>query len=131
MVTRYKLFASLILAAVLGGCTSITPAGPAVYVRNQNGLYPVSFTWETNQRSLRADSVKPVIQVGYSQSQLNEYAMTQDVTGTNLWTGYIPVPKGVNVVNYRIKMNFLYEGFPKPGKDCRLSGPYQLQVIDP
>ena len=58
MVTRYKLFASLLLAAVLGGCTSITPAGPAVYVRNQNGLYPVSFTWETNQRSLRADSTR-------------------------------------------------------------------------
>ena len=131
MEMRYKLLTVLGLALAVSGCTSITNIGADHHVRNASGLYPVAIGWDSNQRSLRPDSLRPVVQTGFQATAYREIRMTPVPGAVNCWTALVPVPKGVNFLNYRVKMNFQYDKFPKPGKDSRLSPPYQFQIIDP
>ena len=49
----------------------------------------------------------------------------------NRWEGLVPVPAGMNTVNYRFKFDYLYNNFgsaPKP--NSVMSRIYTLKVID-
>ncbi len=131
MEMRYKMVTVLGLALAVSGCTSITNLGSDHHVRNANGLYPVVIGWDTNQRSLLPESVQPVVQTDFQASTFREIPMTPVPGAVNCWTAQVPAPKGVNFLNYRVKMNFQYHKISKRGKDSRLSPPYQFQIIDP
>lgn len=133
MEMRFKLLlvVVVVLALAVSGCTSITNLGSDHHVRNASGLYPVAIGWDSNQRSLRPDSLQPVVLTDFQATSYRELPMTPVPGAVNCWTALVPVPKGVNFLNYRVKMNFQYDRFPKPGKDSRLSPPFQFQIIDP
>lgn len=131
MEMRYKMLMVLGLALAVSGCTSITNLGSDHHVRNASGLYPVAIGWDSNQRSLLPETLKPVVQLDYQSPTFREIPMTPVPGAVNCWAAQVPVPKGVNFLNYRVKMNFQYAKIPKPGKDSRLSPPYQFQIIDP
>ena len=131
MEMRFKCLAVAGLALAASGCTSITNFSSDNHVRNVSGRYPVEIGWESNQRTVRSETLRPVVLTDYQSSQFKEHPMTPVPDAVNRWTALVPVPKGVNFLNYRVKMNFEYDKIPKPGKDSRLSPPYQLQVIDP
>jgi hypothetical protein len=49
----------------------------------------------------------------------------------NRWEGYVPVPAGVNSVDYRFKFDYKYNAVgtkPKPGSTY--SSMYRLTIID-
>lgn len=131
MEMRYKMLTVLGLALAVSGCTSITNLGSDHHVRNASGLYPVAIGWDSNQRSLLPDSLRPVVLTDFNASRYKEIPMTPVPGQVNCWTAQVPVPKGVNFLNYRVKMNFQYNKILQPGKDSRLSPPYQFQIIDP
>lgn len=131
MEIRLKWLAVLGLAATVSGCSSVTNYSADHHIRNASGRYPVEIGWESNQRSVVPGSLRPVIQTGYNTSVLREYPMDYSPTAPNHWTALVPVPKGINYFNYRVKVAFKYYSIPKPARDCVLSPPYQIQIIDP
>ena len=123
---RNRLAALLFLPLLLTGCTStVTNLTPGRQPRNDAGLYPVEIIWETQQKSVRHDTVKPQVQVG-----LNFYPMQRTPQLRNRWETLIPVPAGTNYVNYRVRVDFDYDAIPVPRPDSKLSNLYQLNVVD-
>ena len=131
MEMRLKLLAALGLAATVSGCSSVTDFSADHHIRNASGRYPVEIGWESNQRSVVPGSQRPVIQTGFNTAVFREYPMSYSATAPDRWIAMIPVPKETNFFNYRVKVEFKYYAIPKPARDCVLSAPYQIQIIDP
>jgi hypothetical protein len=119
-----KFLPVLFLPLLLAGCaTSITNLTPLHQTRNSNNLYPVEVALDSNQQTIRWDSVQPHILVG------NEaYAMRGTLLMTNRWEGVVPVPPGASSVTYRYKVDYEYNSLGKPKAGTWLSGPYTLKV---
>jgi hypothetical protein len=126
MLTRKSLWQFLAVACLLAGCsTTITNLTPKQQARNQAGLYPVEVRWDSNQRSIRKDSMKPCVVVGFESYPMQRTALT-----TNRWETLVPVPTNAQFINYRFKFDYLYESMPVARPDSRLSPNYQMEVVD-
>jgi hypothetical protein len=114
----------LFLPLLLAGCaTSITNLTPLQQTRNANNLYPVEVALDSNQQTVRWDSIRPKILVG------NEaYPMRGTLLMTNRWEGLVPVPPGASSVTYRYKFDYECNSLGKPKAASALSGPYTLKV---
>src|ERR1051326_8690152 len=110
------LFAPLLLV----GCTAtFTNLTPTQQTRNDNNLYPVEGAMPTRQKSLKWDSIRPLIVVG------NEtYPMRRTQLMANRWEGLVPVPINDKMVHYRYKFDFDYNSFGTPKGDSALSPEY-------
>ena len=122
------LLAAVGAAALGAGCT--TPYVQSLTVtrvpRNPAGLYPVEAQWETDQSSLRPDSLEGWAIVG-DQS----FPMYRVLNSTNRWEGVIQVPADQNFVYYHFKFDYLYNAFskaPKPGS--ARSAAYTMEIRD-
>ena len=123
---RNRLAALLFLPLLLTGCTStVTNLTPRQQGRTEAGLYPIEIIWETRQKSVKHETVKPAVQIG-----LNFYPMKRTPMLTNRWETLIPVPTGTNFINYRVRVDYDYDAIPVARPDSRLSPLYQLQVVD-
>jgi len=117
----------LFLPLLLAGCaTQVTNLTPLKQVRNANNLYPVDVALDSNQQTLRWDSVRAVILVGH-----DAYAMRGTLLMTNRWEGLVPVPAGANSVTYRYRFDYEYNSFGKPKAGSTVSKKaYTLKVVD-
>ena len=123
---RKKIVVLLSVPLLLMGCSStVTNLTPHQQTRNDAGLYPVEVIWETRQKSVKHETVKPKVQVG-----LNFYPMQRTPLLANRWETLIPIPVATNYVNYRVRVDFDYDSIPVARPDSRLSPLYQLQVVD-
>ncbi len=123
---RKILLPLLLVPMLLAGCTTFTNLTPERQVRNANNLYPVEVAFNTRQQSLRWDSIQPFINVGTEY-----YPMRPTLMMNNRWEGLIPIPPGVNTVNYRYKFNFQYNAVGKPPQsDSVISREYTLQILN-
>jgi len=125
MLKRFLPLLSLVLVA---GCATgtFTRLTPGQQPRNANNLYPVEAAFDSNQQSLRWDSVKAYVLVNGQPLPLRPVPLVK-----NRWEGFVPVPPTANGVNYRFKFDYLYNSFgtePKPSS--ALSKFYTLKVID-
>ena len=125
MLKRFLPLLSLVLGA---GCATgtFTRLTPGQQPRNANNLYPVETAFDSNQQSLRWDSVKAYVLVNGQPLPLRPVPLVK-----NRWEGFVPVPPTANAVNYRFKFDYLYNSFgtePKPSS--ALSKFYTLKVID-
>jgi len=122
-----KKFLPLLPALVLTGCaTNFTRLSPLEQTRNANNQYPVEVQFNSNQQSLRWDSIKPYVLVNGDLYPLQAEAGVPD-----RWEGFVPVAPGNNTVNYRFKFDYLYNNIgtqPKP--NSAWSPTYKLHVID-
>jgi hypothetical protein len=124
-----KKFLPLLPVLLLAGCatTTITRLTPGEQPRNANNLYPVEVAFDSAQQSLRWDSLQPAVLVNGQLLPLRPVPMVK-----NRWEGLVPVPAGVDTVNYRFKFDYLYNNFgtaPKP--NSVFSKTYALKVVDP
>ena len=84
---------------------------PLEQPRNANNLYPVEVAFNSQQQSLRWDSIQPYVLVNGELYPMRPMPMVK-----NRWEGFVPVPPGVNTVTYRFKFDYLYNNFGKPPK---------------
>jgi len=125
-----KKFLPLLPVLLLAGCTTatITRLTPAAQPRNANNLYPVEVAFDSNQQSLRPETIQPFVLVA-GQSQplpLRPVPMVKD-----RWEGLVPVPPGVGAVSYRFKFDYLYNNFGTPPKPNSVTSKvYTLKVLD-
>ncbi len=124
--TTKLLFVGL-LATGLTGCTSssIVNLTPSQQPRNDTGLYLLEAEWQSNQRSIRYDSLNPKVIVG-----TNEYIMRQTQLLTNRWEALVPVPKEEKILNYHYKFDFKYTTVPAKLNDSKISIPFQLKITE-
>jgi outer membrane PBP1 activator LpoA protein len=122
-----KLLSVSLLAVVLTGCTSssIVNLTPRQQPRNDTGLYLVEAEWQSNQRSIRYDTLSPKVIVG-----TNAYVMRQTQLLTNRWEALIPVAKDEKLLNYHYKFDFKYTTVPTKLNDSKISVPYQLKITE-
>jgi len=124
-----KKFLPLLPILLLAGCSTtatFTRMTPSVQPRNADNLYPVEVAFDSSEQALRWDSVRPFVLV-----QGQAFPLRQVPVVKNRWEGLVPVPPGVNTVNYRFKFDYLYNTFgsePKPNSVS--SKVYTLKVVD-
>ncbi len=121
-----KLLLALSVPLLLSGCsTTFTNLTPRQQVRNATNLYPVEVAFSSSQQTLRWNSINPEILVG-SQA----YPMRPTALMTNRWEGLVPMPQGINSVQYRYKFDYEVNSFGKPKPDSKFSPEYTLRIID-
>ena len=122
-----KRFLPLLPLLLLTGCTTtFTRLTPLQQTRNPNNLYPVEVQFDTTQQSLRQDSIKPFVLVNGEPYALQPVPMVE-----NRWEGFVPVPAGVNTVNFRFKFDYLDNSVGSSPKPSSAWSPmYQLRITD-
>lgn len=123
---NWKKFLPVLPALLLTGCAAtFTNLTPLEQTRNANNLYPVEVAFNSQQQSLRWESLHPYVLVN---GRL--YDMRQTPLMTNRWEGFVPVPAGDNTVGYRYKFDYLYNNIGTPPKpDSAYSPQYKLQIF--
>jgi len=111
---------------LLTGCAStFTNLTPLEQPRNANNQYPVEVAFNSQQQSLRWDSIHPYV---LANGQL--YDMRPTPLMTNRWEGFVPALPGAGEVTYRYKFQYLYDQVgkgPTPGN--ALSPEYKLIIL--
>ena len=111
---------------LLTGCAStFTNLTPLEQPRNANNLYPVEVAFNSQQQSLRWDSIHPYV---LANGQL--YPMHPTPLMTNRWEGFVPVLPGADGVTYQYKFDYLYNDFGKPPQPASSVSPaYKLIIL--
>ena len=118
--------AAMALLILFCGCTStITNLTPSQHPRNANNLYPFEVTFDTKEKTVRKNTIKPYVMIG---TQL--YPMEPAPVLKNRWEAQVPVPANTNYVYYRYKFLYGYDRIGAPGESSRLSPTYQLEIVD-
>jgi len=122
-----KILAVGVLALAFAGCTStsIVNLTPKQQARNADGLYLVEAEWQSNQRSVRYDTLTPKVVIG-----TNQYPMRQTQLLTNRWEALVPASKDQKAINYHYKFDFQYTTVPTRLNDSKVSAPYQLLISE-
>ena len=122
----WKKFLPILPVLLMTGCAAtFTRLTPLEQPRNANNLYPVEVQFNSQQQSMRLDSIKPYVLVNGEPYPLRPVQMVQ-----NRWEGLVPVPVGANTATFRFKFDYLYNNVgtdPKP--DSALSPEYKLRIV--
>ncbi len=120
-----KVVLAALLAVWVAGCASsvITNLTPTQVPRNPTGQYLVEMQLNTQQQTMRPESITPYVIVG-----LNEYKMRPTQKMMNRWETYIPVPSTKDSILYHYKVNYKYNRFGQPGDGSLLSPEYKLTI---
>ena len=98
-VMNWKKFLPLLPLLLLTGCAgTFTRVTPLQQPRNANNLYPVEVIFNSDQTSLRWDSIKPYVLANGELYPLRPVPVVQ-----NRWEGLVPVPPTANGITYRFK----------------------------
>jgi hypothetical protein len=110
---------------LLTGCGSIniTNLTPSTLPRNPDGNYPIEMVVDSNQQSLRFDSIQPFVVMGW-----DFYPMVRTLNMNNRWEVLVPIPADQNIAHYRFKLNYEYNDFGKVGQGSKMSTEYKLTV---
>ena len=122
----WKKILPLLPVLLLAGCAAtFTQVSPLQQPRNANNSYPVEVIFNSQQQSLRWDSIKPYVVVGDEQYLMRPVPMMQ-----NRWEGFVPVPPSENSVSYRFKFDYDYNSWGTPPKPNSAFSPvYKLTIV--
>lgn len=124
-----KKFLPFLPVLLLAGCTTtatFTRLTPTQQPRNPDNLYPVEASFDSQQQSLRWDSIKAYVLVNGQALPMRRVSLMKD-----RWEGVIPVPPGAATVNYRFKFDYLYNAFGSVPKANSVSSKiYTLKLVD-
>jgi|SRR5208283_3632121 len=123
----WKKFLPLMSVLLLAGCAAqFTRLTPLQQPRNPNNLYPVEVAFNSQQQSLRWETIQPYVVADGQTYPLRPVPLVQ-----NRWEGFVPVPAGVNGVNYRFKFDYKYNAVGStPKSNSAFSPVYRLSIVD-
>jgi len=119
------LLPALLLAA---GCAtgSFTRLTPVQQPRNPDNIYSVETAFDSQQQSIRWDSIQAYIVVNGQALPMRRVPKVK-----NRWEGVVPIPPGAATVNYRFKFDYLYNSLAsRPQPNSVMSKVYTLKVVD-
>ena len=123
----WKKFLPLLSVLLLTGCAAtLTRLSPLQQPRNPNNLYPVEVAFNSQQQSLRWETIQPYVLVNGEKYSLRPVPLVQ-----NRWEGFLPVPPGANSVVYRFKFDYKYNNVgTAPKSNSAYSPAYKLTIVD-
>lgn len=125
----FKKLLPLLPVLLLAGCSTpatMTRLTPNQQPRNPDNQYPVETAFDSRQQSLRWDSIHAFVLVNGRALPMRPVPLVK-----NRWEGLVPVPAGVNTVNYRFKFDYLYNSIGSTPKPNSVSSKiYTLKVVD-
>ncbi|MGB7748940.1 MAG: hypothetical protein WBN75_16810 [Verrucomicrobiia bacterium] len=123
----WKKLLPVLSALLLTGCAAtFTRLTPLQQPRNPNNLYPVEVAFNSQQQSLRWESIQPYVLVNGESYPLRPVPLVK-----NRWEGFVPVPPGVNSVDYRFKFDYKYNNLgTQPKSNSAYSSAYKLTIVD-
>jgi hypothetical protein len=123
----WKKILPLLSVLLLTGCAAtFTRLSPLQQPRNPNNLYPVEVAFNSQQQSLRWDSIQPFVLVNGELYPLRPVTLMQ-----NRWEGFVPVPPGASSVDYRFKFDYKYNSIgTAPKANSAYSPAYKLKIVD-
>jgi len=123
----WKKFLPILPVLMLTGCAgTFTRLTPYEQPRNVNNVYPVEVAFNSQQQSLRWETIKPYVLVKGEAIPMRPVPMV-----TNRWEGVVSVPPKENTAIYRFKFDYLYNDFGKPPQpNSAYSQEYRLKVVD-
>ncbi|MGA2786390.1 MAG: hypothetical protein ABSF60_02575 [Verrucomicrobiota bacterium] len=123
----WKKFLPVLSVLLLTGCAGMfTRLTPLQQPRNANNLYPVEVAFNSQQQSLRWETIQPYV---IANGEL--YPLRQVPLVKNRWEGFVPVPPGASSVDYRFKFDYKYNNFGTPPKATSSISPiYKLNIVD-
>jgi hypothetical protein len=123
----WKKFLPVLSALLLTGCAgTFTRLTPLQQSRNANDLYPVEVAFNSQQQSLRWETIQPYVIVNGELSPLRPVPLVQ-----NRWEGFVRVPPGANSINYRFKFDYKYNNLGTAPKPSSVVSPiYKLNIVD-
>jgi hypothetical protein len=123
----WKKFLPLLSVLLLTGCAGqFTRLTPLQQPRSPNNLYHVEVAFNSQQQSLRWESIQPSVLVNGEPYPLHAVAQVQ-----RRWEGYVPVPPGVNTATYRFKFDYKYNAIGSaPKSNSSFSPMYKLVIGD-
>jgi hypothetical protein len=123
----WKKILPLLSVLLLTGCAAtFTRLSALQQPRNPNNLYPGEVAFNSQQQSLRWESIQPYVLVNGELYPLHPVPLVQ-----KRWEGLVPVPPGANSVVYRFKFDYKYNNLgtsPKP--NSAYSPAYKLTIVD-
>ena len=125
MVLINRIWLLFLIPLFLSGCASFTNLTPSKLPRNPNGLYPFEVAWQSEQQSLRKESIRAFVIMDFES-----YPMQPTQVVKNRWETLVPIPAGKRSASYRYKFDYEYNSIPVPQKQSILSPPYQLEITD-
>ena len=122
-----RVLSVLSLPLLLCGCisNSVVNLTPRQAVRTPDNLYLVEARWKSNEQALRPDSLEPKVMIGRQFHPMDRTPNTE-----NRWEALVPGPATGRFLNYRFKVDYLYNAIPIPRRDSKLSPTFQLEIID-
>ncbi len=121
---KKKIFALLLLPALLAGCSSITNLTPSSYARDPSGFYRVEAQWSSQREVIRQGSFNAVVLLEVKSYPMRPVPLVQD-----RWEGFIPVPAAEDLVHYHYKFDFLVDTVSQPRPDSLMSTDYSLKIV--
>jgi hypothetical protein len=116
----------LLLTVMLAGCAStITNLTPTTASRNASGMYPIEVAWDTQDETVRPNSLKP-----YVVQDFETYPMRPTLGISNRWETVILIPTNQSFVTYHIRFDYEYNAWGRPRKNSKLSPGYRLEILD-
>jgi len=123
----WKKFLPLLSVLLLTGCAAtFTRLSALQQPRNPNNLYPVEVAFNSQQQSLRWESIQPYILVNGELHPLHPVPLVK-----NRWEGLVRVPPEANSVVYRFKFDYKYNNLgTTPKSNSAFSPAYKLTIVD-
>jgi hypothetical protein len=123
----WKKLLPVLSVLVLTGCAGhFTRLTPLQQPRSPNNLYRVEVAFNSQQQSLRWETIQPSVLVNGESQPLHAVAQVQ-----RRWEGFILVPPGVNSVTYRFKFGYKYNAIGSAPKPASAASPlYKLTIVD-
>jgi hypothetical protein len=123
----WKKILPVLSVLLLTGCAAtFTRLSPLQQPRNPNNLYPVEVAFNSQQQSLRWETIQPYVLVNGELYPLRPVPLVQ-----NRWEGFVPVPPGANSVDYRFKFDYKYNNLgTQPKSNSAYSSAYKLTIVD-
>jgi len=123
----WKKILPLLSVLLLTGCAAtFTRLTPLQQPRNVNNLYPVEVVFNSQQTSLRWETIQPYVLANGELYPLRQVPLVQ-----NRWEGFVPVPVGANSVEYKFKFDYKYNNVgTEPKASSAVSPIYKLNIID-
>ena len=115
--------AILLVTGVACTTTSITNLTPSDFPRSNSGLYRVEAAWQSNQKSIRLDSLQPMVIIRETQFPMQPVPFADD-----RWETMVPVPADADVIYYQFKFNYLYDAIPQPLSNSKRSEEFRLDI---
>ena len=119
-----KRLCLLVLPLLLAGCTTISNLTPSQYPRTADSRYRLEASWRTSQQSIRPESIKPTVVIGFNSYEMHPIPLVED-----RWEAFVPVPADTDVIYFRYKFDFMKNSFGgKPRPDSLMSSEYKLRI---